>query len=375
MANGPKDDGDRSEAMAEGRKDAPAGGPPRNGQRRWVVPVAGVLLVAVAIWGVMRWRYASSHESTDDAYVAGHLVPVLAKVGGYVKSVGVEENQHVSEGQTLVLVDDVELRQRLDQVEAELAAARAAAGGDGVPGQAESQVEQAQRQGEALGAQIAAAKASASKADRDLERIRGLAEKQIVSQQQLDGAEAAAESARATLRSLEQQRLAARAGVQTAQAGVRQAEARLKAAQAAVENARLQLSHARIGAPVTGVVAKRSAEPGQLLQPGQPVMTVVADSGITVTANFKETQLGDIRPGEAAELKVDAYGGCRARGEVASISGATGSQFSLIPPDNATGNFTKVVQRVPVRIRVSEGCGSDRPLRPGMSVVVHVSTG
>ncbi len=361
--------------MADGRQEPPAGGAPRSGQRRWVLPVAAVLLVAVAIWGVMRWRYASSHESTDDAYVAGHLVPVVAKVGGYVKAVSVEENEHVSEGQALVVVDDVELRQRLDQAEAELASAQAAVGGGGVQGQAEAQVEQAQRHGGALAAQIAAARASASKADRDLERVRGLAAKQIVSQQQLDAAEAAAEAARATLRSVEQQRLAAQAGVHTAQAGVRQAEAHLKAAQAAVETAKLQLSYARITAPVSGLVAKRSAEPGQLLQPGQPVMTIVADSGITVTANFKETQLDRIRPGEAAELSVDAYGGCSARGQVESISGATGSQFSLIPPENATGNFTKVVQRVPVRIEVTEGCGADRPLRPGMSVVVHVSTG
>ena len=126
------------------------------------------------------------------------------------------------------------------------------------------------------------------------------------------------------------------------------------------------------GAPASGIVSKRQVEIGQLVQPGQPLLSVVADTGIYVTANLKETQLDEVRVGEPVELEVDAYGGCRALGTVESISGATGAKFSLIPPENATGNFTKVVQRVPVRITVTRGCGEGRPLRPGISVEAHI---
>ncbi|HEX3868337.1 MAG TPA: HlyD family secretion protein, partial [Gemmatimonadaceae bacterium] len=159
-----------------------------------------------------------------------------------------------------------------------------------------------------------------------------------------------------------------------AQAGVRLATARLAGAQAARDNAALQLSYTRVVAPVTGIVSRSQIEPGQLVQVGQPLLTIVTDTGVFITANFKETQLGDIRVGQTAVIEVDAYGGAAAIGCVGSVSAATGSKFALLPPDNATGNFTKVVQRVPVRIDVKQGLGADRPLRPGMSVTVHVDT-
>ncbi len=340
-----------------------------------ILVAAALAALALLAWAVVRIQYARRHESTDDAYASGHLVPVLAHVGGYVARVPVAENEHVREGQLLVSIDDAELRQQVRKAEADLAVAQAAVGGGGEAGQAESEVQQAQRQRSALSARIEAAQANATRAQRDLERMRGLAQKQIISEQQLDAAQAGADAANAELRSVEQQRSAASASVSTAEAGVKQARARLEAAQAALQNARLQLSYAQVVAPVAGMVAKRSAEPGQLLQPGQPLMTIVADTGVYLTANFKETQLSDIRPGQAVEFSVDAYPGCEAKGTVESISAATGSQFALLPADNATGNFTKVVQRVPVRVRVTDGCGEERPLRPGMSVVVHAETG
>jgi membrane fusion protein, multidrug efflux system len=344
------------------------------GRRRMVIPIVVVVLLAAAVWGGRRIVYATAHESTNDAFVGGHLVPVMAKVGGFVADVDVVENQHVEAGDTLIVLDDLELKQRVHQAEAELAAAVASAGSESTTGQAAARVEQAAGQREALTAQIAAARAEAERAQRDVERIRGLAEKQIVSRQQLDAAEAAASAALASVTALEQQRRAAEANVMTARAGVSEAVARLAAARVALEGARLQLSYATIVAPASGLVSKRSAEPGQLLQPGQPLLVIVADSDVYVSANFKETQLSDITVGRPVVLDVDAYSDCQARGEVESIGAATGSQFSLIPPDNATGNFTKVVQRVPVRIRIVEGCGPDQPLRPGMSVVVHVTT-
>ena len=344
-------------------------------RRSWMIPALAVVLLVGGGWGAARWRWSATHESTNDAAVGGRLVPVLAKVGGFVAEVPIVENQHVQAGETLLTLDEAELIQRVRQAEADVALARAAVGGSGVAGQAAARVEVAERLALPLGAQIVAARANAERARQDLERIQGLVEKQIVSRQQLDAATAAAEAAHAQVASLEEQRSGAAAGVTTAQGDVRAADARLQAAEAALAAAQLQLSYARIAAPVAGQIAKRSVEPGQLLQPGQPLLTIVADSGTFVNANFKETQLSDIRAGEPVEIEVDAYEGCAAKGEVAGIGGATGSQFALIPADNATGNFTKVVQRVPVRIRLVEGCGAERPLRPGMSVTVHVQTG
>jgi membrane fusion protein (multidrug efflux system) len=162
--------------------------------------------------------------------------------------------------------------------------------------------------------------------------------------------------------------------VPNAPAGVRLAAARLQAAAAARDNAALQLGYTKVTAPEAGIVSRKQVEPGQLVQAGQPLLTIVSDTGVWVTANFKETQLERIRVGQEVEVEVDAYKGETVKGRVESVSAATGSKFALLPPDNATGNFTKVVQRVPVRIAITEGLGPDRPLRPGMSVVVNVGT-
>lgn len=335
---------------------------------------AAVLLLAL-FWGGTKYIYSRSHVSTDDASVDGHIVPVVAKVGGYVASVSVAENDHVSAGQVVVQLDTAELSMRLAQAEADLAAARAAAGGPGVTGQAEAQVQTAAGQQGALQAQVAAARANATRARADLERMQDLASKQIISQQQLDAAKANAASADAALAAAQRQASAAGGTVSGAQAGARLATARLEAARAARDNAALQLSYARITAPSAGAVSKKTVEVGQLVQPAQQLMSIVADSGTWVTANFKETQLSRMKVGQPVEIAVDAYDGCEVTGHVQSISGATGSRFSLLPPDNATGNFTKVVQRVPVRIAIDKSCGAQRPLRPGMSAIAHVKTG
>ena len=203
--------------------------------------------------------------------------------------------------------------------------------------------------------------------------MRELAAKQIVSSQQLDAAVAASDAANANLQALERSAGAAGATVASAEAGVKLAQARLAGAEAAVSNAKLQLEYTRVSAPASGTVSKKQVEVGQLVQAGQPLMTIVSDTGTYITANFKETQLGDIRVGEPVDIEVDAYG-CTAKGKVESVSAATGAKFALLPPDNATGNFTKVVQRIPVRIAVVKTCSASQPLRPGMSVNVHVAT-
>jgi membrane fusion protein (multidrug efflux system) len=345
---------------------------PASGNKRRVVLALVALLALLGIfWGMKQWLYGRAHESTDNAQVDGHLVPVLAKVSGYVTAVNVAENDRVRQDSILVRIDEREYAVKLAQADADLAAARASAGGGGLAGQAQAAVQNATGQEAALTASVAAARANAVKAEADLGRMRELVAKQVVSRQQLDAAQAAADAARAQLVAAQNNVGAAGAGVTNAQAGVRLAQARLGAAQASRDNAQLQLSYTRVTAPVSGIVSRKQVEVGQLVQAGQPLLTVVSDTGLWVTANFKETQLHDLRVGQDVDLEIDAYGGVTAKGKVESVSAATGAKFALLPPDNATGNFTKVVQRVPVRIRVTEGLGKDRPLRPGMSVVAH----
>jgi membrane fusion protein (multidrug efflux system) len=357
------------------QRDIPAAtAAPKGGRRRVVLPVLIVLAALGALWAFKQWSYGRAHESTDDAAVDGHLIPVLAKVSGYVQSVTVSDNDHVGADSLLVQIDPSEYRVRMAQAEADLAAAQASAGGAGSNGQAQAMVEQATGQRASLSAQITAARANELKARQDLARMEELSAKQIVSKQQLDGAHAAAEAAAANVVALERQTSAASGTIASAEAGVRLASARLQGAKAARDNAALQLSYTRVTAPAPGIVSRKQVEPGQLAQVGQPLLTIVADTGVFITANFKETQLADLRVGQSAEIEVDAYGGATAVGCVESVSAATGSRFALLPPDNATGNFTKVVQRVPVRLRVKQGLGTDRPLRPGMSVTVHVDT-
>ena len=359
-------------ASRNGRSAASEPGTPSS-KKKFVLPIVGVVALILLFWAFQKWNYGRSHQSTDNAQVDGHIVPVLAKVGGYVKTVNVNENDHVNAGQLLVQLDDEDYRVRLQQAQADLAAAEATAGGGGFSGQAQAQVQSATGQRAALDAQIGAAQANANKADADLARAKELAGKQIISKQQLDAAQATADVAHANLIAAQRQAAAGGGVVNTAEAGVRVANARSLAARAAAENAQLQLDYTRITAPASGEVSRKQVEVGQLVAPGQPLLSIVADTGIWVTANFKETQLAKIRPGQPVEFEIDAYNNCVGQGRVASVSGATGAKFALLPPDNATGNFTKVVQRVPVRIAVTKPCPG-YTLRPGLSANVHVDT-
>jgi membrane fusion protein (multidrug efflux system) len=352
---------------------APPAAPPKK-KRNLMVPVIAVLAVIGIVWGVRAFAYSRAHETTDDAQVDGHIIPVLAKVGGYIDGVHMEENVHLTEGTLAVLIDTSEYKARIAQALADYAGALAASGTRGVTGAALANVQTAQQQSAASDAEIVAAKANYDKAKSDLARFQSLADKQIVSRQALDGAQAAADAAEATWLAAQKQSAAGISTVSNAQAGVRLADARLAAAKAALDYAQLQLFYTKIVAPANGVVRNKSVEAGQLVQPGQSLFALVTDTGAFVTANFKETQLDHIRIGQAVDFDVDAYGGATAHGVVESLAGTTGAKTALLPPDNATGNFTKVVQRIPVRIRITQGLGADRPLRPGMSVTVHVTT-
>lgn len=347
---------------------------PESGKRRVITGIVIVVALAALVWAFRAWQYGRAHETTDNAQVDGRIIPVLAKVGGYVSRVAVMENDSVRAGDLLVQVDSTEYAQRLAQAEADYTAALANAGSAGEQGQAQAQVASASGARAALQAQVEAARANAARAAADLARGEELAAKEIIPRQQLDALRAADASARANVIAMERQSAAAGASVAGAEAGVRLARARLAAARAARDNAALQLSFTGVHAPERGIVSRKAVEVGQLVQAGQPLMAIVSDSGAWVSANFKETQLGAMRVGQPVEIHVDAYDDCTVTGVVQSISSATGATFALLPPDNATGNFTKVVQRVPVRIEILEDCGPGRPLRPGLSLDVAVRT-
>jgi membrane fusion protein (multidrug efflux system) len=298
-----------------------------------------LLIVALAVLGGVAFAvkeivFYKHHAETDDAQIEGHIDPVIPKVAGYVTDVLVADNQKVAVEQVLVKIDPRDLQSKVDQARAALENARAKVA--------------------VAAANVASARTQSVKALQDLARYRVLRQKEEISQQQYDAAKAAAESADSVV-------TAAAQSVVAAQAEVGQKRADL-------DFARLQLSYTTVTAPVSGVVSKKSVEIGQFVQAGQPLLAIVEDNETWVVANFKETQLKKMRVGQPVDLEIDAYPKKVFHGRVDSISPATGAKFALLPPDNATGNFTKVVQRVPVKIVFTDPPDPARPLRAGMSV-------
>ena len=366
---------------------------------RWVLVAAVVLAVLAA---VAAWRYYAARESTDDAQIDGHIAPASARVSGTVLQVNFEDNAYVQAGTVLVQLDPKDYEVALARARAELADAQAAAQAahTSVPvmststastlSSAQASLAAAQRGADAARARLAEAQANYTKVAADLKRFQDLITKDEVSQQQYDAAVAAERAARAATDGAQAQVAMAESRVAEAQAAVRAAQtapqqvamtqAHASAAsaavlkyQAAVEQAELNLQYCTVRAPVTGIVSKRSVEPGQVVQAGQPLYALVNLDDLWVTANFKETQLRHMHPGQPASVSVDAFGRSY-RGHVDSIGGATGARFSLLPPENATGNYVKVVQRIPVRILLDPGQDPEHRLRPGMSVVPTVLT-
>ena len=403
---------------------------PARSPRSKILPVALIGLLVLTTGGVFYWLHTRNRVSTDDAQVDGTIAPISPRITGSVMEVRVESGNTVQAGQVLVRLDPRDYQARVDQAKAALALAEgnAQAARAGVPltrgttssGVAQAQSQLATAEAEYQRAQanytqastsqiaveqsnVASAQANYDRAQADLERMRPLVAKAEISRQQFDAyvasermAAAQLSAARDKLRSAEQsatthaqavagakaQVEAARAAVAQARAGQQQVNvsaAQAESAGAGIQQARanlaaaeLQLSYTTITAPMAGEVTKKTVEVGQIVQPGQALMTIVPLHKVWVTANFKETQLADVRPGQRAEVKVDMYG-AKIAGRVHSIAGATGSRLSLLPPENATGNFVKVVQRIPVKI-VFDQFPQGFVLRPGMNVDVTIIT-
>ena len=358
--------------------------------------------VVLIIAGFFVWHYYSIRESTDDAQIDGHITPISARVSGTVVSVSFNDNQLVKAGDVLVQLDPKDYQVALEHSKADLAEAQATAQAaeTGVPISninTSSQLETAQaqqtaalREADAARARVREAQANYEKVSKDLERFKLLISRDEISRQQYDAAVAQEASARAALDASNSAVATAESHVAQANAGVRAAQtapqqvAVIKAragsaaaaadrAQATLDATQLNLQYTTVKAPANGIVSKRSVEVGQVIQPGQPLCALVNLDDIYVTANFKETQLKDMKVGQTVRIKVDAYDN-ELTGKIDSIGGATGARFSLLPPENATGNYVKVVQRVPVKIVFDPGQDPDKKLRPGMSVTPTVIT-
>ncbi|MBV8082935.1 MAG: HlyD family secretion protein [Candidatus Eremiobacteraeota bacterium] len=386
-------------------------------RRRIVIPILIGLAVVILLIGIPYLIYASRHVSTDDAQIDGNITTIAPRVKGQVTAIYVDDNSTVHRGDVLLRLDDRDLRAAAQQAaatyaqalashsaadisvpqQAQLTSAQIAQADAGI-GQGQSGITTAQAALQAAQAQLNAAQANLVKATKDEARARQLVAQGAIAQADADSAlnayqaalssrDSAAQGVRqaqAGLQRAEAQLAANDAELQQAQAGVdttkiKAAQARTSAAQvlaakAELDDANLQLSYATIKAPVDGVVSKRSVNVGDFVNPGQALMAVVDEQNIWITANLKETQMTNVRIGQPATIKVDAYPHQKFRGTVESIAPATGSTFALIPPDNATGNYTKVVQRVPVRFKIDQTSDPSHLLRQGLSVEVTIDT-
>lgn len=335
-------------------------------KRAGFLVVAGLVLLGVVAGGIYYFVHAARFESTDDAFIDGHVSHVAPQVSGRVERVRVDDNQLVKKGDVLVEIDPQDYRNAVQRAEAalEVAKAKVTQARANVP-TTEAQVAQAR-------ADVRAAKSRADLAHTQLARTRKLFDRGAVSQQALDDAQGRADAADANLAAARQHQAATRASSDAAESTVQEAQAEVKSAEVALDKAKLDLSRTKVTAAIDGRVTQKAVEPGDYLQAGQQLMALV-EPHAWVTANFKETQLTDMRPGQPVTIEVDAYPDKQWKGRVDSFQHGTGAHFSLLPPQNATGNYVKVVQRVPVKIVFDHAPDPNRYLLvPGMSVVPEV---
>lgn len=334
--------------------------------------VAPIILAVVLLGGggyaLNTYLYNLHHETTDDAQIEGTISPVLPRISGYVTEIRFEDNQHVHKGDTLVKLDDHDLRIKLEQAEAALENAKANSAVSGAnAASVSSTITTAQ-------SNVEVAQTRLSKTEEDFKRYKALLDAKATTQSQFDAVKAERDAALAQREVALKQLDAARKQASAATEQISVSESVIKQREIDVEYARLQLSYTALIAPSDGIVSKKNVQPGQFVQVGQALFSIVDDKSVWVVANFKETQLADMEEGQTVEVTVDAFGDTPIQGQVASFSAATGARFSLLPPDNASGNFVKVVQRVPVKIQLELDEAMLSKLRPGLSVSVVVNT-
>jgi membrane fusion protein, multidrug efflux system len=405
------------------------GSNPPQRRSKWLLGLIPVIFIVAGYF--IYQNYFAFRESTDDAQIDGHINPVAAKVSGLVMAINAEDNQFVKAGTVLVQLDSRDYQVALEKAKADLAAAQSGAEAshtqvpmtstttasqsnladagveqaEGMRAAAEKDVETQRAKLESKRARVRETQAIYTKTTQDLERMKLLIAKDEISKQQYDAAVALADAARAAGESAQADVSEISRAIEAAQARVTQAEARIKEAranrqatqtapqqmsisrsnaqtssarvklaQAALAQAELNMEYTQVKAPIDGIVSQRKVELGQYVQIGQPLMALVPLHNVWVTANFKENQLKNMHAGQKAIITVDAYGGRRFEGRIDSIAAATGARFSLLPPENATGNYVKVVQRIPVKILIEKGQDDGHPLRPGLSVGVAIDT-
>ncbi|MCD0487335.1 HlyD family secretion protein [Pedobacter sp. MC2016-14] len=334
-----------------------------------IIPIIlGVLIIIGAIFGTKAYIYYSKHVDTDDAQIDGDISPVVSRVGGYVNEILFEENTKVQEGQVLVKLDNRDYLVKLEQAEA---GQKGASAGVGV---SQAQIIASSANTGSAKANVDAARIKLNLAQKDFARYQNLVKDGSITQQQFDQYKAQKETAEAAYTAAKDQYNAVVKQVGATQSQLAVSNNGVSQRQSDVDFAKLQLSYTDIKSPATGIVSKKNVQKGQLVQAGQSLFSVVNANSLYITANFKETQLENMTPGLKVKIEVDAYPNEDIEGEVYNFSPITGAKGSLLPPDNATGNFVKVVQRIPVKIKITKVSNTLlEKLRPGMSVKVSVS--
>jgi membrane fusion protein (multidrug efflux system) len=342
--------------------------------------VLAALVIAAAAFGITKYIHGQHHEETDNAQVEADISPIIPKVPGFVTRLLVEDNQLVKVGDTLVVLDDRDMALRVLQAEAALENARASlASSQAGYTTSQENVASSRSNVEASDANVEIARVHAKRAEQDFKRYQELIKTNSVTQQQYEQAEAEKDAAVKQLDMAQRQREASfretsarKAQSTVSDRNIALSQTVVKEREADLKFARLQLSYSYLLAPATGVISRKSIQPGQFVQAGQSLFALVTERQKWVVANFKETQLDKMKTGQEVEIKVDAFPDDVFAGKVESISPATGAKFSLLPADNASGNFVKVVQRVPVKIVLTEKAERAALLRAGMNVIVDV---
>lgn len=330
--------------------------------------IFGVIALVLSTYGISKLYYSFTHETTDNAQIETNATPIVSRLAGYVDSVNVSDYQEVKAGNTLVKIDNREYMIALEQAKADLLSAQA----DLLA--AEAQLASTRANSKVADANLVVQKVRYNKAKSDYERDQNLFKENSITRKQLEDSKANYETAQKLVIASEDQLNVAETQINNSVAQTEKVQALIVARKAALKNAELRLSYTTITSPINGKIGKSNLQPGQYVQPGQSLFTIVNNETYWITANFKETQIENLHEGMEAEVKLDGYENIKIKAKVASLSDATGARFTLLPPDNATGNFVKVTQRVPVRLSIENIAEVKQYLKAGLSVTVSIKT-